>query len=57
MNIKTTKIEIEISSDGNVFLKHKDIEEDRGTLGNSITADRVGLVVQQFIEEYDLMPR
>jgi len=55
--IKTTKIEIEISSDGNVFLKHDDIEEDHGTfISAPITPDRVGLIVQHFIEEHNLMP-
>lgn len=55
--MKTTKIEIEISSDGNVFLKHNNIEEDYGTsLSEPISPDRVGLIVQRFIEEYNLMP-
>lgn len=55
---KTTKIEMEISSDGNVFLKHDDIEEDYGSLiPRQISPDRVGLIVQKFIEEYNLMPK
>lgn len=55
---KTTKIEMEISSDGNVFLKHDDIEEDYGSfISGQISPDRVGLIVQKFIEEYNLMPK
>lgn len=54
----TTKIEIEISSDGNVFLKHDGIEEDHGTfISAPISPDRVGLIVQHFIEEHNLMPQ
>nr|WP_262370212.1 hypothetical protein [Serratia marcescens] len=38
----TTKIEMEISSDGNVFLKHNDIEEDYGSfIPGPISPDRI----------------
>lgn len=44
--IKAAKIEIEISTDSNMFLKYNDTEEDYGThLLKPITPNRVGLIV------------
>lgn len=58
-SIKTVSIEMDISSDGNIFLKYGSIEEDYGSflLGESLTPDGVGLIVQRFIERFNLIPK
>lgn len=54
--MKVSKILIEISEDGNVFLKYKNIEEDVGTMvSEPITPDRVGTIVEQLLERNNIL--